>query len=50
MLQVPLRKKKNQLLGARTAMMDTAAKISELQGRLQSLATEINILVVWVLL
>lgn len=36
-------KEKNQLLGARTAMMDTAAKISELQGRLQSLATEINI-------
>ena len=36
-------KQKNQLLGARTAMMDTAAKISELQGRLQSLATEINI-------
>lgn len=36
-------KGKNQLLGARTAMMDTAAKISELQGRLQSLATEINI-------
>lgn len=36
-------KEKSQLLGARTAMMDTAAKISELQGRLQSLATEINI-------
>lgn len=36
-------KEKNQLLGARTAMMDTAAKISELQGRLQNLATEINI-------
>lgn len=36
-------KQKNQLLGARTAMMDTAAKISELQGRLQNLATEINI-------
>lgn len=36
-------RQKNQLLGARTAMMDTAAKISELQGRLQSLATEINI-------
>lgn len=36
-------KQKNQLLGARTAMMDTAAKIGELQGRLQSLATEINI-------
>ncbi len=36
-------KEKNQLLGARTAMMDTAAKISELQGRLQNLATKINI-------
>lgn len=36
-------KEKSQLLGARTAMMDTAAKISELQGRLQNLATEINI-------
>lgn len=36
-------KQKNQLLGARTAMMDTAVKISELQGRLQNLATEINI-------
>ena len=36
-------KEKSQLLGARTAMMDTAAKISELQGRLRSLATEINI-------
>lgn len=36
-------KEKNQLLGARTAMLDTAAKISELQGRLQNLSTEINI-------
>lgn len=36
-------KQKNELLGARSAMLDTAAKISELQGRLQSLATEINV-------
>lgn len=34
---------KDALIGAHTAMMDTAAKISELQGRLQSLATEINV-------
>lgn len=36
-------KQKNELLGARSAMLDTAAKVSELQGRLQSLATEINV-------
>lgn len=36
-------KQKNELLGARSAMLDTAAKIGELQGRLQSLATEINV-------
>lgn len=34
---------KDALIGAHTAMMDTAAKVSELQGRLQSLATEINV-------
>lgn len=34
---------KDALIGAHTAMMDTAAKVSELQGRLQSLATEMNI-------
>lgn len=34
---------KDTLIGAHTAMMDTAAKVSELQGRLQSLATEINV-------
>lgn len=36
-------KQKNELLGARSAMLDTAAKVSELQGRLQSLATKINV-------
>ena len=36
-------KQKNELLGARSAMLDTAAKVSELQGRLQSLATEMNV-------
>lgn len=34
---------KDALIGAHTAMMDTAAKVSELQGRLQSLATEMNV-------
>lgn len=34
---------KDALIGAHTAMMDTTAKVSELQGRLQSLATEINV-------
>ena len=34
---------KDALIGAHTAMMDTAARVSELQGRLQSLATEINV-------
>ncbi|QBX24950.1 tail length tape-measure protein [Streptococcus phage Javan220] len=34
---------KDALIGAHTAMMDTAAKVSELQGRLQNLATEMNV-------
>ena len=34
---------KDALIGAHTAMMDTAAKVSELQGRLQSLATEMSV-------
>ena len=34
---------KDALIGAHTAMMDTAAKVSELQGRLQGLATEMNV-------
>ena len=34
---------KDALIGAHTAMMDTAAKVSELQRRLQSLATEMNV-------
>lgn len=34
---------KDALIGAHTAMMDTAVKVSELQGRLQSLATEMNV-------
>ena len=34
---------KDALIGAHTAMMDTSAKVSELQGRLQSLATEMNV-------
>lgn len=33
---------KDALIGAHTAMMDTAAKVSELQGRLQGLATEMS--------
>lgn len=34
---------KDALIGAHTAMMDTAAKVSELQGRLQGLATEMSV-------
>nr|DAG55480.1 MAG TPA: minor tail protein [Caudoviricetes sp.] len=34
---------KDALIGAHTAMMDTAAKVSELQGRLRRLATETNV-------
>lgn len=34
---------KDVLIGAHTAMMDTAAKVSELQGRLQGLATEMSV-------
>lgn len=34
-------KEKNQLLGARTAMMDTAAKVAELQNKYNSLGREI---------
>lgn len=34
---------KDALIGAHTAMMDTAAKVSDLQGRLQGLATEMSV-------
>lgn len=34
---------KKQLLGARTAMLETAAKVTELQQRLRDLATESNV-------